>query len=319
MHLDPDHFEAHQGLTRLNEIAAALGTLGFRRSLGQAYCTHVDRVHHVVWLKKDKLLGGTQVCVYVHHTCFAPGTPWYLSPIGGELSPRGVVESHSWAPGCSTESIPQLLAAFFAAFRAEQDVVNSIAGIYVYPRFQAAVEQLATGQGSLAPMADRGGSPLYAVPGGARSAELSATLLGQVFRPLAMRLGLTVSHQSPLLAVRERQPGVFDCVRVLPDKFSTVIAVEVFNWVRDVWAVEKHFRGEFHPFNGRLVEVGGHTLWAPALTASVTELDDWYGPISDALASASQVGNCAEYAATLDTGYTWLRERLLRRASGRSA
>lgn len=296
----------------MDEISAALKRLGFLRLQGQLFGTCTGQVSHVVWLKRDKLLGGTQVCVFVHHTGIADGAPWYISPVTGELSPRGVVDSFTWTADTPAADVGQLLSAFFSAFGASADIVNCLEGLYVPPQFEAAIDQLKSGQGPLAAPADCGGKPLYEITGGALSAQAAQTLLGAAFAPLARQLGLSVSKQSPLLAVRERMPGVFDCVRVLPDKYSTVFTVQVFNWVREIWAVEKRFFGEFHPFNARWVTDGGSTRWTPTRGVSEAVLAEWLGPIGEALSQVSKVSNCAEFMATMDNGYSAIRDRLSR-------
>jgi hypothetical protein len=291
-------------------------SLGFEKAQRHLFCTRVGKLNHNIFLRKDGLLKGHQFIASVTHSSFeqfaTDGVPCHHSPVSGCLSPRGVVENYTWSEGPDDSELRKLLILFFSCFGRAEDLVNSLSGRYVSAQFAETIANIAENGDDDAPMVERGGVPRYETVGGLMPIAEVGTKIGRQLEKTVFDLGFVAVKGDPLTLIRERLPGVFDCIRVLFDTFGTIFSIQIFSWVKELWAADRRLRGEFHPFNSVFLQSGS----APVLLSAITATPELFAPLAQSIESTiaqfAAVNSVREYVETIRPEYSLIRERFLR-------
>jgi hypothetical protein len=136
-----------------------------------------------------------------------------------------------------------VLARFFARFAALADMRRALDGVFVSPFYE---ERLANGKQRPDVDSIVSSKATYAIEGGALSPRLAHELARSFLAELVVPLGFVIVECEDVVAVRKRG-DLNDCIRILPDLFSSFCTITCFPWVTDIWRVDKRWKGTYYP------------------------------------------------------------------------
>lgn len=307
--------------TDRSRLGAALRGLGLRALKPSLFACRAGELLHAVHVRKDRH-GDLRVSPVVWHPCLFDddGGPFpgnLVSPVQGDLSPRGVVPSWSWPEGTLDAAVAaDTLAGFFAPFRTLDDLRNALDGGYVLPFFK---ERLADAAPRLDLAAHSGSQAAYAVPGGARSLDEARQACRDFLRAVVAPLGFQPAPGVDIVAIRERGELV-DCVRILPDDFGTFASLLCFPWSRLAWAADRRWKGTYYPAVATPVPAEGGAWLAPVARLEAVDIEALRGQVAASLAhTAAGCATADDFIARLGGDFATLANAMRHLARRRTA
>lgn len=284
----------------MKAFKARLKALGFKAVTRSLFACRAGKVVHAVSVVKDRYGD-----VMIHATAspsgfFSDQEPFaqgLYSPVGGDVSPRGVISSWSWSGELvDTEVALTVLLGFLARFASLEDVRRAVEGIWIHPHAQACLSL----DGPAAAMVEALPLASYPVPGGAVSLD-SAVAMARVQLAGALEpLGFVMANCSDVVALRKRG-AMADGVRAVLDSFGTHVTLSCFPWPDAVARADKRWKDSPYPMVPYDVvhEDGSLALW-PLDSFCALAPDQLRALLAPGIACSSSVADHLAFAALLD-------------------
>lgn len=302
----------HAYQANMKTLKTKIAALGFKALSKSVYaCRHGDLVHTVM-ISKDRY-GGDIVSVLVSIPSYfdadaALSVETLQSPLAGDISPRGVVDTYAWNKGSIDEDlVAKTIGRFLGFFATPPDVRNALAGQFVYPYFES---RLTVDAPPIPAMAELP-APSYPVAGGARSLEYATAVARKKLQAALAEAGFKLSSQPDVIAVRARG-NMIDGVSALLDKFGTYVSLACFPWTPAVWQVDKRWKGSYYPMLPFEVLADGKAARFTVEDFVNLENGKLLELLAPGLEQAAQFKNHHQYAGALGSDWGRVAENLYR-------